>query len=78
MLLRAQFVIALDNYGAELESVLVRGRLHIDQQAWTATVIDARLVMGGGLGLLVATAAVITVQLETSFAALLSITDALL
>ena len=34
--------------------------------------------MGGGLGLLVATAAVITVQLETSFAALLSITDALL
>ncbi len=50
-LLRAEFVIALDDYGAELEVVLV-GCVDVDQEAGSPTVVDARLVIGRGGGLL--------------------------
>ena len=50
-LLRAEFVIALDNNGTELEIILVR-RLDINEEARSPAVVDTRLVIGGCLGFL--------------------------
>ena len=49
--MRAEFVIALDDDGAELEVVLV-GCVDVDQEARSPTVVDARLVIRRGRGLL--------------------------
>ena len=67
-LLRAQLVVALDNYGPKLEGCFLVRSLNIDQKSGPPRIIDARLIIRGCLSFLCAAPSRIVKDLQTSLA----------